>query len=199
MCAKVTGPLYSVTASGKIANAMVHFPWKGIQCVRKWVKPANPQSAGQGDIRQILGGLGRACRPVINASDFHVDAVAVAPAGSTWVGEFVRFARENWMKGKATYETSMAEFSSHTNSAMFTKAAADMNLADLDISYAGTEEEFVKGAMVYFLAKYAIAKKRTGGAFDRAPYTTDLEDWAGTEIDAFCLDFGQTVDSDPTP
>ncbi len=45
--AKVTAPLLSFTASGKLANTIVAFTWKGISVMRKYVVPANPQTADQ--------------------------------------------------------------------------------------------------------------------------------------------------------
>ena len=45
--AKVTGPLMSMDARGKLANAIVFIGWRGIQDVRKWVKPANPRTEAQ--------------------------------------------------------------------------------------------------------------------------------------------------------
>jgi hypothetical protein len=45
--AKVTGPLFSLTASGKIAKSLVYMTWKGIADVRKYVIPANPNTALQ--------------------------------------------------------------------------------------------------------------------------------------------------------
>lgn len=45
--AKVTGPLFSLSASGQIAKTLVFMKWKGIADVRKYVIPANPRTAGQ--------------------------------------------------------------------------------------------------------------------------------------------------------
>lgn len=45
--AKVTGPLMSLTASGKLGNSIVFMKWRGIADVRKWLKPANPKTADQ--------------------------------------------------------------------------------------------------------------------------------------------------------
>jgi len=45
--AKVTGPLMSMDARGKLANAIVFIGWRGIQDVRRWVKPANPRTDAQ--------------------------------------------------------------------------------------------------------------------------------------------------------
>ena len=45
--AKVTGPLLSFSARGKLANSMVFSAWKGIQDVRQFVVPANPRTTEQ--------------------------------------------------------------------------------------------------------------------------------------------------------
>lgn len=45
--AKVTGPLFSLSATGQIAKTLVYMSWKGIADVRKYVIPANPKTADQ--------------------------------------------------------------------------------------------------------------------------------------------------------
>lgn len=45
--AKVTAPLFSFGARGKLGDALVYFPWKGINVVRTYAVPANPNSAAQ--------------------------------------------------------------------------------------------------------------------------------------------------------
>src|SRR4030043_1060677 len=45
--AKVTGPLLSIDASGKIGESIVFTRWRGVKVVRQFVKPANPNSAAQ--------------------------------------------------------------------------------------------------------------------------------------------------------
>lgn len=45
--AKVRGPLYSLSASGQIGQAMVFAQWKGIPWVREQFIPQNPKTAGQ--------------------------------------------------------------------------------------------------------------------------------------------------------
>ena len=45
--AKLKAPLLSFGASGKIAGALVYFPWKGVNAVREYVVPANPRSTAQ--------------------------------------------------------------------------------------------------------------------------------------------------------
>lgn len=52
--AKVSAPLMSFGASGQIAKAMVFFPWKGVNAVRQYVVPANPQSIPQQAQRALM-------------------------------------------------------------------------------------------------------------------------------------------------
>src|SRR6266545_122834 len=52
--ARVEGPLFSLRASGKIADAIVYSRWKGRPYVRRWLTPANPRSDAQ---RQVRGHL----------------------------------------------------------------------------------------------------------------------------------------------
>ena len=49
--AKVTGPLMSIDARGKLADSIVFMGWKGLNTVRQWVKPSNPNTPAQQAIR----------------------------------------------------------------------------------------------------------------------------------------------------
>jgi len=52
--AKLTGPLFSLSASGKLAKTLVYADWKGIDYARQYVIPSNPNSAGQQTQRGFL-------------------------------------------------------------------------------------------------------------------------------------------------
>ncbi len=52
--AGVTGPLFSLSASGTIGDAIVYATWKGRPYVRKHAIPANPKSVGQVSVRAML-------------------------------------------------------------------------------------------------------------------------------------------------
>ena len=45
--AKLTAPLFSLKASGQLAKTLVYMNWKGIEDVRQYVIPANPNTANQ--------------------------------------------------------------------------------------------------------------------------------------------------------
>jgi len=52
--ARVTGPLFSLDASGTVADAMTFSKWKGLNYVRLRVIPANPQTDSQVSQRDTL-------------------------------------------------------------------------------------------------------------------------------------------------
>lgn len=45
--AKVKGPLFSLEAKGQIAKTLVYMGWKGLDTVRQYVIPTNPNTAKQ--------------------------------------------------------------------------------------------------------------------------------------------------------
>ena len=51
---KLTGPMFSVTASGKFAKCIVFSIWKGIAYARMLVIPANPQTDSQMSFRAMM-------------------------------------------------------------------------------------------------------------------------------------------------
>lgn len=97
--AKVNAPLFSFGASGKLADSLVYFPWKGINCIRKWVSPSNPQSTSQTTQRGYMTAAVLAVHTAqaLAADNLAADdAAAYALLGSThstprtWFNEVVR-------------------------------------------------------------------------------------------------------------
>lgn len=183
--AKVTGPLYSLSASGTIGKAMVHFGWKGINVVREWLKPTNPKTANQGDVRIVFGGLGQASRCVgledttHTASPFALDARLCNPSGQTWASFLVQHLTNTYMSDATAYEAIYTAFEAHAQKAIFTAQAAILELADFNVSYKGTAHVFSKGMQLYMLALYGIGMLALKeNVFNRAPYTTAIGSWA---------------------
>ncbi len=55
--AKLTAPLMSFGASGKLGNSLVYSQWKGIPTARQYVTPANPQTVAQTAQRSLLASV----------------------------------------------------------------------------------------------------------------------------------------------
>ncbi|TEU08462.1 MAG: hypothetical protein E3J25_11960 [Anaerolineales bacterium] len=55
--ARLTGALFSLAASGTIADTLTFAKWKGVQYVRTRVIPANPKSTGQQEVRGVFSTL----------------------------------------------------------------------------------------------------------------------------------------------
>lgn len=101
--AKTTGALMSMVASGKFASSIV-YDKRGR--ARAYVIPANPQSTGQGDVRQKLA-TAQAVLKGIQASA--ITAIkAVAPVPSQWnsysVQQVVGSGGANWTADDTTWD-----------------------------------------------------------------------------------------------
>lgn len=80
---KLNGPMFSIDASGKLADAIVFSKWKGRNYARSLVTPSNPQSGGQVGMRTMLkflsqewSGLGATPQA---SWDTRADAAVISP------------------------------------------------------------------------------------------------------------------------
>lgn len=188
--AKVTGPLFSVSASGKIADAIVFFGWKGRNVVRQWLKPANPMSGLQGTIRLILGALGRACSPIHTTSVVAVDVRLFMKTGNTWIAEIVQYMIDSVVNDGTAWDALVTEYEAHTAKTDFDDEAADINLHELDIAYKGCADLAAPGAILYLIAKclsnwYLLGTK----GFQRTPYDTALASWVLADIQEMVAEY----------
>jgi len=182
--AKATGPLYSLSASGKLANAMVYFTWKGINVVREWLKPANPQSATQGDQRIMIGGTGRAVGKIQPSTAFAQQLIdlGLIPGGQTKQSFMVKYIIDHYLSNATLYTAELAELTGHTEYDVWQTSADDLSLVEFDLDYA-TIAPYNKALGLYLIAKTAIALGFTG-----TPYTTALASWVTADIEGMVAD-----------
>ena len=182
--AKVTGPLMSMDARGKIGDALVFIGWKGIKDVRMWLKPANPKLPKQGNIRLILGGLGRTCGKVKKEEAYAVKLVdgGTIPSSQSKQSYLVKYIKDAFIGGKGAtmtgaYGNVLAELTGHGVYTTWVDSADGAGFIDFDLVYASIAP-FEKALGLYLLAKAAIALNFTG-----SPYTKTLSTWTGAQID----------------
>lgn len=182
--AKVTGPLMSMSASGKLADAIVFFSWKGTNVVRQWLKPSNPQSSDQGDTRIAMGGTGRAVGKMVADGSYHQQLIdlALIPGGQTKQSYMVKYILDNFLSTGTLYAAELASTTGHTAYAGIQSVADSMSILEFDLDYA-TYAPYNKALGVYLLAKAAIALSFTG-----SPYSIALTSWTAAQFDALQSD-----------
>lgn len=103
--AKLNAPLFSFNASGQLAKALVYFGWKGLDVVRSYVVPTNPNTTAQATQRgyftaavaKIHVAQAQAAMPLVET-----DLVAYSQWGltertpRTWFNQIVK----NWVDTK---------------------------------------------------------------------------------------------------
>lgn len=180
----------SMSASGKLANAIVFFPWKGLHVVREWLKPANPQTADQGDQRLITGALGRSTSVVHTTSDFAAEIREYMATGLTWPAAISKYMIDNVINDGTAWDALVTEYEAHTATADFDTEAAALNIQELDIAYKGCSDKAEPGAILYCLAKFSTDWELLGTkGFQRVPYTTALASWDLAKIQAMVAEF----------
>lgn len=182
--AKVTGPLMSMSASGKIADAIVFFPWKGVNVVRQWLKPSNPQTASQGDTRIAMGGTGRAVGKIVPESSYHQQLIdlSLIPGGQTKQSYMVKYIIDHFLATGTLYAAELASLTGHSAYTSFGASADSLTILEFDLDYA-TYAPYDKALGLYLLGKAAIALSFTG-----TPYSIALASWTKTQIDAMQSD-----------
>ncbi len=179
--AKVTAPLMSMSASGKLADAIVFFTWKGRNVVRQWLKPANPEASEQGDRRIIMGGTGRAVGKMIADAGYHTQLIdlELIPGGQTKQSYMVKYIIDNYISNATNYSTELACIKAHAASDHWSTEADTLVVTEFDLDYA-TVDPYDKRLGIYLMAKAAIALSFTG-----TPYTKTLSAWTSVQISAF--------------
>jgi len=188
--AKTTGPLYSLSASGKLANAMVYFTWKGIGVCREWLKPTNKKSADQGNQRVMLGGTGRACgeilprpgAPTISAFAQQLIDLKLVPGGQTKQSFMVKYIMDHYLTDTTAYASMLAELTGHAEYDCWGNIADALGVVEFSLPY-DTIAPYDKALGLYLMAKSAIALGFTG-----TPYTTALASWVTADISDFAAD-----------
>ena len=183
--AKVSGPLFSMSASGKIGDSMVFFSWKGVNCVRQFVIPTNTMSATQGDQRIILGGTGRAVGEIQPTYQFAQQLIDLnlIPSGQTKQSFMVKYILDHYLGSAASFAAELANLTGHAVYTAWENLANTLGLVDFDLAYASIAP-YNKGLGLYLIAKSAIALGFTG-----TPYTTALASWVTADVNAMGADF----------
>jgi hypothetical protein len=155
---KLTGPFMSLSASGTLGKTLTASIWKGQPYMRLRVIPINRNSVGQKTVRSVLGTLAKACRAVLTSfndtenpatgSQFFVDAVAVAPAGQSWISYLQKVSNAEFAGNVTSYG---ALDSTHKGYWSTTSATLGMSsyIDKMGVTHTAGEQ-------LYMLAKFAV-------------------------------------------
>lgn len=189
--AKVKGPLFSIDASGAVAESMVHANWKGIHVVRGYVEPSNPSTENQKVIRQFLAAMGKNTVKILTpqiglllGSLMYQLLKAATPAGQIWNACFGKQTLDyvktpaNWTLIKASLAASAA------TPAVWESTAIGLGMIALDDP---KYSEIVSPGLQLFMGGYAAFRLAlTGGTSN---YNTHPKLWTATILGNFATDY----------
>ncbi|MDD5061915.1 MAG: hypothetical protein PHN44_06530 [Candidatus Marinimicrobia bacterium] len=195
--AKVDGPLMSLGARGKIGDAMVFFPWKGVNAVRRWLKPTQPNSTLQGYVRAAMSAIGKVISKIQSVSggdavDSALYALSTdkAPSGINWNAFFAQGFLNLLQSGGAFQTASLAAYVAAYSSlgslvlTAFKTNATALGLVDFAFDY-GYTANIEAGCQLYFGALGAFANELAASA----PYNTNPNSWTDSDVNSFKTDF----------
>jgi len=190
--AKVDGPLFSLEAKGKIADAIVFFPWKGRHAVRRWLKPTNPRDIDQKLIRQKLAAIGKCIAAMetpgdvlANGSAFVVAMKAKTPAAQIWNAYTVKKAMED-LAVDANFTALSNSITIGTAIDVWQGCAEELGLETL-LSTADGFATDITPEMQLAMAAYAAYKVELSTATDIYSVYPSL--WTTAQISQFATDF----------
>jgi len=189
--AKVDGPLFSLGARGKIADAIVFFPWKGRHVVRQWLKPTNPKSNLQGYVRGSLKAIGKFISKILSLSAndaldslLYADCTSSVDAGMNWNawlgGGFLEALQVGNVFKTTAFTNFVEEYSTSINTtvkAAFDAQATVLGLEDFAMAY-GYTTDIPAGLQLYFGA-VACYKKTVSAA---SPWNVNPVSWETSDV-----------------
>jgi hypothetical protein len=198
--AKVDGPLMSLEARGKVGDAIVFFPWKGVHAVRRWLKPTQPNSTTQGYVRAALYAIGKWIKKIqsvsggdaVDSKVYSLNTVA-APAGMNWnafaAQGFLNLLQSGGTFVLASFTALIAAYSALGTAALtaFKTNATALGMSDFAFDY-GYTTNIEAGCQLYLgaLACYHNSIQAS------APYNTIPDSWAASDVDNFKTDMVAT-------
>ena len=156
---RLTGPFMSLSASGTLGKTLTASIWKGQPYMRLRVIPINRNSVGQKAVRSILGTLAKACRAVLTitndtevppaGSQFFQDAVAIAPAGQSWISYLQKVSFGEFAANKILFDAL-----DNTHDGYWQTTAGTLGMADYTDKAGVTH---TAGEQLYLLGKFATS------------------------------------------
>jgi hypothetical protein len=178
---RLTGPGMSLSASGTFGKTITFSIWKGQAYGRLRVIPINRNSVGQQTVRSVLGTIAKAVRAVLTlandtpvtgtGSQFFIDAVAVAPAGQSWLSYLQKVSNSEFAGNVSEYGALDG-----THKGYWNDSATDIGMGSY-IDKAGVTH--TAGEQLYLLAKYAV------GYLGYTSFATTPAEAVAVETDAF--------------
>jgi len=192
--AKVEGPLFSLEARGKIGNVMVHFPWKGRNVVRKWLKPTNPRDVDQKIIRQKLAVFGKNLVQITtpstaapNGSILVQGIKRLTPAAQIWNAYFTKKGME-YVANDSDFTNllSLGYACTSVDSQIWKCCGLELEL-DTILSTADAYATDIEPGLMLYMAAYAAYAMGLTDATNS--YSVHPCNWNTAEISQFATDF----------
>ena len=196
MCAKVTGPLQSFSAAGKVANSLIFQTHNGQNVVRQYFRPTVANTMEQTNNRIYMAVVSQGLAAVLPSLPYTQDLLTVVPSGQTWSSYIQQYATRRFGRGTTGLNNFRLDVQRHPNHANLALFAARIQFKGFVFDNGIFPDTVISAAAVfYLLAELAFELKERFGLYDRDVYNTPLDSWTLNEAIEFKSDF---TDRTPT-
>lgn len=138
--ARVILPLMGVEATGALGKAIVYMPiphaTDGLTSVRRWLKPKQPNSWAQGDVRLYVKAVGHGMNFISTGGELQDELYNATPAPQIWNAYFLKTC---FGAAFAAIKSSLTAWATPALTSVWTSVAASIGILDKDIGYASIE------------------------------------------------------------
>ena len=161
MCAKVLGPLLSLSASNTFGKTLTFSNWKGINTCRLKSNPSNPKTVDQQTNRAYMAAGGKGSKALLSTGDLATYLRTVTPAQQSYVSYLTSQALGT---SNATAIATLAAYNLVGNAAIkafFDDAASQAGVQAVNIG-AETYEKITAGGVLAIAWGGAVAAGHAG-------------------------------------
>ena len=188
---KLVMPFMSAEASGKLADCVVAFTWKGRNVLRQWTVPTNPRDIDQKLIRQKFAAIGKNLPVIENVADDLLDGSKmlqmlkdVTPATQIWNAYFVKKALDD-LKTEGNFTELSTDLAACESTVTYWRCAA--TTLELDTLTGDAYATAISPELILAMGAYAAYKLDLSSY--TSVYSTYPTNWAIENICDFQVDY----------
>ena len=196
--AKVTGPLQSFSAAGKVADSLIFQTHTGRNVVRRYFRPRVANTREQVNNRHFLRFVSQGNNAITPGLPYFNDLQTVVPNTQNWASYMQILASRRYGRGTAGLLAWDRDFNRHPNRVLINDFAARIDMIGFDFDDGNLPDQVLNGgALFFFIAEVAFELRATTNLFRRPVYETPLDSWTLTEATEFKQDFTNRIPTSP--
>ena len=196
--AKVTGPLQSFSAAGKVADSLIFQTHTGRNVVRRYFRPRVANTREQVNSRHFLRFVSEGNNAITPGLPYLNDLLTVVPNTQNWASYMQVLANRRYGTATAGLLAWDRDFNRHPNRVLINDFARRIDFIGFEFDDGTQPDQIINpGALFFFIAEVAFEIRATTNLFRRPVYETPLDSWNLNHATEFKQDFTSRIPAPP--